>query len=54
MQSVRLKIKDYIPKITKLKNDITIDMKSENMVFIIKEKNPEYVERDVLYSSQPS
>ena len=50
MQSVRLKIKDYIPKLRKLKNDIAIDMKSENMVFIIKEKNPEYVDRDVLYS----
>ncbi|MBM6750275.1 KUP/HAK/KT family potassium transporter [Mediterraneibacter glycyrrhizinilyticus] len=50
MQSVRLRIKDYIPKLRKLKNDVAIDMKSENMVFIIKEKNPEYVDRDVLYS----
>lgn len=50
MQSVKLKIQDYIPKLESLKNDESIPKKCENMVFITKVGNPKYLDRDVLYS----
>lgn len=49
-QSVKLKIRDYIPVLKKLKNDESVPKLWENIVFITNGKNPEKIDRDILYS----
>lgn len=49
-QKVKLRFKDFIPSLTALHNDEKIQKKAFNMVFIIKDNDPEFLDRDVLYS----
>lgn len=49
-QRVSLKIREYIPKLGMLKDDSEEIKKCSNMVYITRGKNPEYIDRDILYS----
>lgn len=50
MQKVKLSVRDYIPMLKALHDDESIQRKAFNMVFFINDKDPEYLDRDVLYS----
>lgn len=50
MQQVKLKIRDYIPVLRQLREDPLVQKKCDNMVFITKTADPEYADRDILYS----
>ncbi len=50
MQSVHLKIRDYIPLLDELRSDSTVPQICENMVFITNIKDPELIDRDIMYS----
>ena len=49
-QKVKLRFKDFIPSLSLLHDDERIPKRAFNMVFLIKDDNPEYLDRDVLYS----
>lgn len=49
-QSVTLEMRKYIEKLDALRRDESIPKRTENMVFITNRSNPEYVDRDILYS----
>ena len=49
-QKVKLYFNDYIPKLASLHEDESIPKKAFNMVFLIKDGDPEYMDRDILYS----
>lgn len=49
-QKVKLFFKDYIPLLSALHNDEKIPKKAFNMVFLINDSDPDYLDRDVLYS----
>ncbi len=50
LQRVELRIRDFIPELDRLRNDGSIPKKCENMVFLTKTEDPEYLDRDILYS----
>lgn len=50
MQSIKLKIRDYIPILDELRKDTTIPQLCENMVFVTNGKDPNRIDRDILYS----
>lgn len=49
-QKVKLRFKDYISALQALHDDESIMRKAFNMVFFIKDEDPEFIDRDVLYS----
>lgn len=49
-QEVKLYFKDYIQRLSALHDDESIPKKAFNMVFLIKDDDPDYMDRDVLYS----
>lgn len=49
-QKVNLHFEDYVPMLTALHEDDSVPKKAFNMVFLIKDSDPEYIDRDVLYS----
>lgn len=49
-QKVKLRFREYIPLLSALHADEHIPKKAFNMVFLIKDNDPEYLDRDVLYS----
>jgi len=49
-QNINLKMRDYLDKIDALRKDKTITKCADNVVFLTSSANPEYIERDILYS----
>ena len=50
MQSVMLPVRDYVGTLRRLKNDSSIPLSCNNLVYLLRGKNQETIERDVLYS----
>ena len=48
--STRLKVRDHVDSLVALHNDEEIPMLSHNLVYLGSEKDPELIDRDVLYS----
>ena len=48
--STRLKVRDHVDSLVSLHNDEEIPMLSHNLVYLGSEKDPELIDRDVLYS----
>lgn len=49
-QRVSLRMRDYIEKLDELRKDESIPRSSDNIVFITNQTDPEYIDRDILYS----
>lgn len=50
MQSTRLKLSDYIPKLDNLRHDKHVPKTASNIVFLTASKYKNYIEQDILYS----
>ena len=48
--SSKLRLGDYIENLGNLRNDTEIPMFCHNLVFLDRNENPEYIDRDILYS----
>lgn len=48
--SNKLRLGDYIENLGKLRNDTEIPLFCHNLVFIDRNENPEFIDRDILYS----
>lgn len=48
--STRLRLKDYIPNLGKLRADEGVPLLSHNLVYLDKEIDPSLIDRDILYS----
>lgn len=45
-----LKIRDYIPVMKRLHEDQSLPLTANNLVFLVKEEDPELIDRDILFS----
>ena len=50
MQGVPLKMREFVPMLGELKNDESVPQVCENLVYITNNKDPEYIDRDIMYS----
>lgn len=49
-QSKTLRIRNYLQKLSDLKEDSSIPITADNLIMFTRTKNKDYVERDILYS----
>ncbi|MBO6264942.1 MAG: KUP/HAK/KT family potassium transporter [Acidaminococcaceae bacterium] len=49
-QNIFLNMRDHLQAIKNLQNDVRIPLTSHNMVYLVKEEDPERIDRDILYS----
>ena len=50
MQGVPLKMRQYLPTLQALRQDASVPQICENLVYITNNSDPEYMDRDILYS----
>lgn len=50
MQSVELKVADYVPLLRELRGDASVPQGCENLVYLTNSKDKRYIDRDILYS----
>ena len=50
MQGVPLKMRDFVSVLQDLKNDESVPQICENLVYITNNRDPEYIDRDIMYS----
>ena len=47
---ITLKLKDYIPVLKRLHEDTSLPLTANNLVFLVKDDDPELIDRDILFS----
>ena len=49
-QATLLPLSTYLPQLARLRNDDHYEMVSDNVVYLVKDSNTDYIDRDVIYS----
>ena len=49
-QATLLPLRTYLPQLDRLRNDETYELMSDNIVYLTKDSNTDYIDRDVIYS----